>query len=71
MPKLKAFIQYTKCDPETCNPGTGTCLAVKACRKLVLSQEEAYEGPMVFPLDMCTGCGDCAVECPLNAIIIK
>ncbi|MFC1528376.1 4Fe-4S binding protein [Candidatus Latescibacterota bacterium] len=71
MPKLTALIEFKKCKPETCNPGEGSCISMKACKKSIMTQEQVYDIPMVFPLGMCLGCGDCARECPLDAIQIK
>ncbi|MBT4483681.1 MAG: 4Fe-4S binding protein [Candidatus Latescibacteria bacterium] len=71
MPKLIALIQFEKCNPETCNPKEGKCISIKACKKSIISQEMDYDIPMVFPIEICLGCGDCVKECPLGAIQIK
>ena len=70
MPKPVAMIEYNKCKPEKCNPDKGVCNAVMACTYNVLNQEDIYESPMVFPTDMCQGCGDCIQACSLKAIIL-
>jgi len=70
MPKPKALVKYKKCAPEKCSPNNGICSAVKVCIHNILIQEETYDSPMVFPADMCQGCGDCVQACPLNAITI-
>ncbi|MFC1512235.1 4Fe-4S binding protein [Candidatus Latescibacterota bacterium] len=70
MPKLKAFVQYKMCKPEKCSPDDGKCRAVEVCKYYILKQEEIYESPGVYPIDMCKGCGDCLQECPLDAIML-
>ena len=68
MPKLKAVVQHTRCDPKTCSPEDGICPAVKVCRREILEQEEPHESPVLLRSDMCRGCGDCVPACPLEAI---
>ena len=68
MPKPLALVIYDKCEPEKCSPDTGECEAENACSRNILKQEEAFESPILFPSDMCQGCGDCTVACPLDAI---
>ena len=70
MPKPKAVIKYDKCKPEKCSPDMGICSAVEVCTHDILKQEEIYESPMVFPAEMCQGCGDCVQACSLDAITI-
>ena len=70
MPKQFAWIKFELCKPEKCNPEEGKCIAMRACKKSILTQEEVYENPMIFPSEMCLGCGDCVSECPFKAIQI-
>ena len=70
MPKPKAVVKYDKCAPEKCSPNDGICSAVEACTHDILKQEEAFESPIIFSLDMCQGCGDCAMACQLEAIML-
>ncbi|MHB9029894.1 MAG: 4Fe-4S binding protein [Candidatus Latescibacterota bacterium] len=68
MPKPKAIVQYNKCDPEKCSPDRGACSAVAACPRDILEQEEPFESPVIFSLDMCQGCGACVPACKLEAV---
>ncbi len=70
MPKRRAIIDYDKCVPDKCAPNDGICVAVRACSKKIMEQEEPYEPPMIFHADICQGCGDCSQACPLSAIRI-
>lgn len=70
MPKPKAVVKYDECAPEKCSPNDGICCAVEACTYHILKQEEAFESPILFPLDMCQGCGDCVHACSLDAIFL-
>ena len=65
MPKKMAVVDYQECRPEECEDGI--CLAVLACPKKLLSQEDKYEMPDPVP-NMCLGCGECLEACPLKAI---
>lgn len=65
MPKKMALIDYQKCQPKECEGGI--CLAVLACPKKLLSQEEPYEMPDPAPA-MCLNCGLCVKACPMKAI---
>ena len=70
MPKPKAVVKYDKCAPERCSPNDGVCGAVEVCTHHILIQEESYDSPMVFPAEMCQGCGDCVQACSLDAILL-
>ena len=70
MAKQKPQIIFTKCSPETCSPEDGICPSALVCPKLILIQEDAFDPPMLVSCAMCTGCGDCAKDCPLAAIIM-
>ena len=70
MKKKKAGVNFNKCDPKKCSPEDGKCKAIKACKKKVIIQDEEFETPIVFE-KMCSGCGKCVCECPLNAIDIN
>ena len=70
MPKPLAVIKYDKCIPEKCSPDKGICSAVEVCTHNILKQEEIHDSPMVFPADMCQGCGDCVQACSLDAILL-
>ena len=66
--KTFATIDYEICNPKTCNPDRGACLAALACKHKVIKQiDGAFEEPMVFQ-DMCMGCWDCIEACPLKAV---
>jgi len=67
MPKKIALINYQECSPKICEHGI--CLAVLACPKKLLSQEEAYEMPDPNT-NMCLGCGLCVQACPKKAVIL-
>ena len=68
MPKPVAMIKYDKCNPEKCNLDGGICDAELVCTRNILKQEEPFESPMLYPADMCQGCGDCVAACPFDAI---
>jgi len=70
MPKPLAVVKYDKCIPEKCSPDNGICRAVEVCTHNILKQGETYDSPMVFPADMCQGCGDCVQACSLDAILL-
>ena len=65
MPKQMAVIDYSRCEPESCDGGI--CLAVSACPNRVLKQIAPGEMPNPNPA-MCVGCGVCAQACPVEAI---
>jgi ATP-binding cassette subfamily E protein 1 len=66
--KSFAALDYEKCNPKTCDPAGGLCLAVLSCDHKVLKQLDGpFESPMIFQ-DMCMGCWDCIEACPLDAI---
>ena len=67
MPKQMAMVNYRECHPEECEEGV--CLAVLACPKKILSQEEPYEMPDPLPT-MCLSCGLCVQACPRKAILL-
>lgn len=67
MPKKMAVVDYKDCRPEECEKGI--CLAVLACPKKLLRQEENYEAPDPVP-NMCLGCGLCVQACPLKAVVL-
>jgi translation initiation factor RLI1 len=67
-----ALVQYKKCKPDECDPDKGLCAAVKACTHKIMKQIDGpFQPPMVLYQDMCQGCGDCAIACPLDAIKIQ
>jgi ATP-binding cassette subfamily E protein 1 len=69
--KTFALVDYSLCNPETCNPAEGRCASAAACTHKVLKQIDGpFEQPMVFQ-DMCMGCWDCIEVCPLGAVSIK
>ena len=70
MAKRRAVVDYDKCVPDECDPNEGLCVAVEACSRNVMVQEEKYESPVMMHWDMCQGCSDCREACPLNAITI-
>ena len=65
MPKQVAVIDYQRCEPALCK--SGICLAVQACPRKLLKQEEAFEMPDPYP-NMCTGCAICVQACPKKAV---
>ena len=67
MPKKMAVVDYHQCLPEKCL--NGVCLAVLACPKKILSQEDPYEMPDPLPT-MCLGCAKCVQACPLKAVLL-
>jgi translation initiation factor RLI1 len=69
--KSFALIHYDICNPQSCNPDEGICLAAQACSHKVFKQIDGpFEQPMVFQ-DMCMGCWDCIEACPLKAVSAK
>lgn len=66
-----AIVDLDICDPHTCNPEAGICLALKACTHGILEQEEPFESPIILSQTMCVGCADCVTACPLGAIRIS
>lgn len=64
MPKPKAVVDPRLCRPEAC--GEGICEALKACEKRTLKQEGRFEIP--YASDLCLGCAQCVLKCPLDAI---
>lgn len=60
-----AVVDYRQCHPEECEQGI--CLAVIACPKKILRQEEPFEMPDPFA-SICLGCGKCVQACPMKAI---
>jgi translation initiation factor RLI1 len=68
MPTPMAFVDYSKCHPESCPDGF--CKATEACRYKLLKQERPYETPMMDP-SICRGCSQCARACPLKAIQVS
>ncbi|MFC1651021.1 hypothetical protein ACFL2X_05570 [Candidatus Latescibacterota bacterium] len=71
MPKQKPLIIFKKCNPDKCSPESGICASSLVCPKSILIQEDAFDPPMLVSCSMCTGCGDCAKDCPLTAIIME
>lgn len=67
MPKKKAIVDYTLCQPDKCN-NAGICPASRKCEFGSLKQEKAYETPEINPTKWCHSCAKCAKVCPLNAI---
>ena len=67
MTSKMALVDFPKCHPEEC--GDGICVAVLACPRKLLKQEQPGEIPMTDP-SICQGCADCARACPLKAIQI-
>jgi translation initiation factor RLI1 len=70
MKKKQVLLNFNKCNPKKCSPKHGKCIAVRACKQKVIIQEEEFEAPIIFE-KMCSGCGKCVCECPLNAIDIN
>lgn len=69
--KSFAAINYDICNPKSCNPDEGICLAALACSQKVIKQIDGpFEQPLVFQ-DMCMDCWDCIEACPLNAVSAK
>ncbi|MFP4213970.1 MAG: 4Fe-4S binding protein [Desulfohalobiaceae bacterium] len=69
--KAFAVVDYTRCDPEQCDPEHGICAAAQSCPYKVMKQiDGTFEPPMVFQ-DMCMGCWECIETCPLGAVSIK
>lgn len=69
--KSFAVIDYDTCNPKSCNPDEGICLAAQACSHKVIKQIDGlFEQPMVFQ-DMCMDCWDCIEACPLKAVSAK
>ena len=51
--KSFAVINYDICNPKSCNPDEGKCLAAQACSHKVIKQIDGiFEEPMIFQ-DMC------------------
>ncbi len=67
MPSKIAVVDFSKCRPEQCP--NGICLAVKACPRKLIKQEDPYDPPMTNP-SVCQGCRDCERACPAKAIKI-
>ena len=65
-----AIIDLDRCDPHSCDPAGGICLALQACTHRILEQEAPFECPIILSQAMCVGCGDCVPACPLGAIRI-
>jgi translation initiation factor RLI1 len=69
--KSFAVIDYKRCDPRSCNPDEGICLAAEACSNKVMKQIDGiFEQPIIFQ-DMCMGCWDCIEACPLKVVSAK
>ena len=66
-----ARVDFGRCNPELCNPGTGACPAACVCTKRLLEQEKPFESPILISAKMCVGCGDCVSACALGAISIE
>jgi translation initiation factor RLI1 len=67
MPNKIAVVDYRRCHPEECE--NGVCLAVLACPKKILSQEEPFEIPDPLPT-ICLSCGKCVQACPMEAVLL-
>ncbi|HMB30940.1 MAG TPA: 4Fe-4S binding protein [Desulfohalobiaceae bacterium] len=69
--KSFAMVNYEKCNPNQCDPGSGICSAVQACPQKIIKQlDGAFEPPMIFH-ELCLGCWECMESCPLKAVQIK
>lgn len=64
-------IDFDLCNPGQCGSLDGVCIAVQACTRKLLEQEELYEPPVLLSSTMCSGCAKCVKECPLGAIRIS
>jgi Fe-S-cluster-containing hydrogenase component 2 len=62
-----ALVDYRKCDPRRCEEGV--CTAALACTRKQLRQEAPFDAPMAGT-SPCRGCSDCALACPLGAIVM-
>lgn len=67
MPKQMAVVNYRQCHPQECEKGF--CLAVLACPKKILGQEEPYEMPDILA-NICLGCAKCVQACPMEAVLL-
>jgi translation initiation factor RLI1 len=65
MAKLQAIVDYSRCRPDLCRDGI--CPAVQHCEKKILKQDAPFEAPYRLS-ELCTGCGDCVIACPYEAI---
>lgn len=67
MAKPKAYVDYSKCDPQLCSTD-GVCVAARECELRVLRQDGPYEEPYTTSAP-CKGCSKCILACPLKAIV--
>ncbi|MBN2442892.1 MAG: 4Fe-4S binding protein [Spirochaetales bacterium] len=70
MPKKSACINFDLCSPHVCDNINGNCIAVGACKKKLLEQEDPFEIPNLLSGSLCHGCAACQNACPLHAITI-
>jgi ATP-binding cassette subfamily E protein 1 len=66
-----AQVDFARCDPRSCNSGSGACPAALECPRHLLEQEELFTPPLLLSARLCSGCGTCAGTCPLKAISIR
>ena len=64
-------VDFTICDPTRHDPETGICIAMAACTRNILEQEDPFDAPFLISNAMCTGCGKCVSACPIDALSVN